>query len=316
MEAIKKIFEIDLDVKRATTSRTTNKVKQGDNGNIFIITMTHDGEPIDLTGTKILAVFSKTNGTAQQDNEGHGVTIDPEHNNVIIVELYTTSFAPGIVECEIQILSGENYGTLITSARFNFECDRAIINDETLLATNEYPILAGLISRVEEAEGRLVDIEANENARVESEEDRIAAETARAEAETAREQAELLREQEEADRITDEQIRIGNEATRNEAENQRYLAESGRIAAEQERERKWSEANATATTLAAGEYATANVTMGDNGLTFNFGIPLGEGTPGRTPVRGVDYWTAEDKQEVIDEVLATFPTYGGEVNEL
>lgn len=440
MEAIKKIFEIDLDVKRATTSRTTNKVKQGDNGNIFIITMTHDGEPIDLTGTKILAVFSKTNGTAQQDNEGHGITIDPERNNVIIVELYTTSFAPGIVECEIQILSGENYGTLITSARFNFECDRAIINDETLLATNEYPILAGLISRVEEAEGRLVDIEANENARVESEEDRIAAETARVEAETAREQAELLREQEEADRITDEQIRIGNEATRNEAENQRYLAESGRVSAERARaeaettrataeatrqqneatrvtaetsrvtaenarasaeaaranaetarERKWNNPTATATTLDAGAPATATVNFTSDSAVFTFGIPQGlqgiqgergekgdtgsglkvlgyyetiidletyvqnpdagdaygvgdaepydiyiwdgvneawvnngplqgekgdTGPAGYTPIKYTDYWTPTDKAEMVADVLAALPTYGGEINEL
>lgn len=290
MEAIKKIFEIDLDVKRSTTSRTTNKVKQGDNGNVFIITLTHDGEPIDLTGTKVLVVFSKTDGTAQQDTDGHGVTIDPERNNVIIVELYATSFAPGIVECEIQVLSGENYGTLITSARFNFECDRAIINDETLLATNEYPILAGLIKTVDEAVEILGPIVETEAGRVAAEEDRIAAETARAEAETAREQAELLREQEEADRITDEQIRIGNEATRNEAENQRYLAESGRIAAEEARaeaetarataetarSKTWGTATAATNTLTAGSAATAKVTLGANGVDFTFGIPQGE----------------------------------------
>lgn len=316
MEAIKKRFEIDLDVKRSTTSRSTNKVKQGDNGNVFVINLTHDGEPIDLTGTKVLVVFSKADGTAQQDTDGHGVTIDGEKTNRITVELYTTSFAPGLVECEVQIFSGENFGTLITSAKFNFECERAIVNDETVQATEEYPLLAGLIKTVDEAVEILGPIVETEAGRVAAEEDRIAAETERAEAETAREQAELLREQEEADRITDEQIRIGNETTRNEAENQRYLAESGRIAAEQAREKKWGKANATATTLPAGQYATANVTMGDNGLTFNFGIPLGEGTPGKTPVRGEDYWTAADKQEVIDEVLATFPTYGGEIVEL
>lgn len=35
------------------------------------------------------------------------------------------------------------------------------------------------------------------------------------------------------------------------------------------------------------------------------------GTDGTTPVRGTDYWTAADKQEIIDEVLATFPSSEG-----
>ena len=319
---VKKTFTFDIDIKKARSTPPPELV-EGDNGNEFAVTLTDNGVPVDLTDCRVLILFSQPNGrTAQQDNNGNGVTMDETAVNKFTVNVYTTSFSPGTNNCEIQVLSGDNYETLVTSAQFNFECRRSILNKDTIQSTDEYPILADLVRTVEGAVERLEPIERDEAARIAAEADRIAAETARAEAETAREQAELLREQEEADRITDEQIRIGNEATRNEAENQRYLAESGRIAAETAREKKWSKANATATTLAAGEYATANVTMGDNGLTFNFGIPLGEGTPGKdgkdgvTPVRGVDYWTAEDKQEVIDEVLATFPTYGGEVNEL
>ena len=35
------------------------------------------------------------------------------------------------------------------------------------------------------------------------------------------------------------------------------------------------------------------------------------GVNGTTPVRGTDYWTAADKQEIIDEVLAAIPSSEG-----
>lgn len=35
------------------------------------------------------------------------------------------------------------------------------------------------------------------------------------------------------------------------------------------------------------------------------------GEPGKTPERGVDYWTEEDKQEIVDEVLKQVPSGGG-----
>lgn len=31
------------------------------------------------------------------------------------------------------------------------------------------------------------------------------------------------------------------------------------------------------------------------------------GTPGKTPIRGTDYWTAADKQEIVNDVLAALP---------
>ena len=31
------------------------------------------------------------------------------------------------------------------------------------------------------------------------------------------------------------------------------------------------------------------------------------GTPGKTPVRGMDYWTAADKQEIVNSVIAALP---------
>ena len=37
------------------------------------------------------------------------------------------------------------------------------------------------------------------------------------------------------------------------------------------------------------------------------------GTPGKTPVRGTDYWTAADKQEIVNSVIAALPD-GSEVS--
>lgn len=33
------------------------------------------------------------------------------------------------------------------------------------------------------------------------------------------------------------------------------------------------------------------------------------------PKKGVDYWTEEDKAEIIDAVIAALPVYNGEVVE-
>ena len=35
------------------------------------------------------------------------------------------------------------------------------------------------------------------------------------------------------------------------------------------------------------------------------------GTAGTTPVRGTDYWTDNDKTEVVNDVLAALPTWTG-----
>ena len=40
--------------------------------------------------------------------------------------------------------------------------------------------------------------------------------------------------------------------------------------------------------------------------------PSGEnGTDGKTPVRGTDYWTAEDQQTIVTDVLAALPVWEG-----
>ena len=67
------------------------------------------------------------------------------------------------------------------------------------------------------------------------------------------------------------------------------------------------------TTLDAG---VAKGAQGEKGATGPAGPqgPAGApgkdgtaGAPGKTPVRGTDYWTAADKQEIVNSVIAALP---------
>lgn len=176
---VKKRFSVSLDVKNSSSNRPI-EVVEGDNGNEIEVTLTDEGTPVALSGCRVLAIFSKSDGrTAQQDNDGHGITMEDETAGRFTIALYTGSFSPGLVECEIQVLSGEAFTTLVTSAKFNFSCRRSIMNADTVQSTDEYPILVDLIDRVNAAEDELSGIAAQEDARKQAETERLAAEEER-----------------------------------------------------------------------------------------------------------------------------------------
>lgn len=60
------------------------------------------------------------------------------------------------------------------------------------------------------------------------------------------------------------------------------------------------------TTISVDGAAIATVEDGADGA------PGKNGTDGHTPVKGTDYWTASDKAEIVAEVTAALPKYGGE----
>ena len=53
--------------------------------------------------------------------------------------------------------------------------------------------------------------------------------------------------------------------------------------------------------------------QGPAGKDGQNGAPGVNGVDGKTPERGVDYWTAADKAEIVNEVLTSLPVYNGEV---
>ena len=65
---------------------------------------------------------------------------------------------------------------------------------------------------------------------------------------------------------------------------------------------KWSAVDVTVTELESGEDPTGAVTQDETGTHFAFGIPAGDTGP--APVRGVDYWTAEDIAAIEDYIDA------------
>ena len=66
------------------------------------------------------------------------------------------------------------------------------------------------------------------------------------------------------------------------------------------------------TTISVDGTAIATVEDGADGAPGVAGAPGKNGTDGHTPVKGTDYWTASDKAEIVAEVTAALPKYGGE----
>ena len=66
------------------------------------------------------------------------------------------------------------------------------------------------------------------------------------------------------------------------------------------------------TTISVDGTAVATVEDGADGTPGVAGAPGKNGTDGHTPVKGTDYWTASDKAEIVAEVTAALPKYGGE----
>ena len=65
------------------------------------------------------------------------------------------------------------------------------------------------------------------------------------------------------------------------------------------------------------EYADAVYAQGEKGDPFTYEdfteeqLAALKGADGKTPVKGTDYYTAADKAEMVNAVLAALPTWNG-----
>ena len=144
--SVNKVFDVDLDIKRPSSHRDFTVVN-GDNGNRINVTLMDGDSPVDLTGCRIIAAFSRADGsTSLQDSgvQNGGITISPDDASKVAIDLFPASFSPGVVECELQVYSDASLSTLVTTARFNFICREAIVNSSTVKAAAEYPLLKTL----------------------------------------------------------------------------------------------------------------------------------------------------------------------------
>lgn len=69
-----------------------------------------------------------------------------------------------------------------------------------------------------------------------------------------------------------------------------------------------STADGGTNTVTFSDGKTLNVKNGRKGAD---GAPGSAGPAGYTPVKGTDYWTAADKAEMVNDVLAAMPTWEG-----
>jgi len=181
--SIKKVFDVALDIKRPSSHKDFTVIN-GDTGNRIHITLTDGDDPVNISGCRIIAAFSRSDGSTSLQDSGMqdgGVTIGGVENNEVSIDLFPASFSPGMVECELQIYSDSSLSTLVTTARFNFSCRKAIINPDTVQASPEYPLLRSLTDELKSsADGLSQLMETAERA-----------EASRALAESQREEAAL-----------------------------------------------------------------------------------------------------------------------------
>ena len=143
-----KTFSLEIDMVR-TIGQPPFEVVWGDTGNLLHILLTNDGVPIDLTGAYVCVVFRSSIGTALQD-ETNGLTLS-ETAGELTLRLLPESYGAGDVSADIQVYTGEDRETLITSRRFTFRCRNALLNDKTMQANGTYPPLISATHAATEA---------------------------------------------------------------------------------------------------------------------------------------------------------------------
>jgi len=143
-----KEFNIMLDIKKSRKIEEIEVVQGDTNTNILYISIVESLVPYDLAGITVEIVFAKPDGTTVVQDATNGLSIlDAAAGKIKCVLLTNTIAAPGRVNAEVRLLQNDK---LLTSARFEFYVRRAIMNDETIESTNEFPVLTQLIQEVQQ----------------------------------------------------------------------------------------------------------------------------------------------------------------------
>lgn len=143
-----KEFDIMLDIKKSKKIEDIEVVQKDYESNIFNISIVEDFKSYNLSGLNVEIAFAKPDGTTVLQDENNGVVIVNAIEGKIICTLKTNTIAaPGKVLAEVRILQDLK---LLTTARFDFFVRKAIVNDETIESTNEFPILNQLINTTQD----------------------------------------------------------------------------------------------------------------------------------------------------------------------
>lgn len=133
-----KDYSITLDMIRTLPFRPF-EVVEGDTGNVLHVTLLNDGDPVALDGCNIQIAFASSIGFAIQD-ETSGIQKTAQAGTFDLT-LYPTAYGAGNVSADVQVYSGTESKTLITSTRFDFRCRKSLISGDIIRANTAYPPL-------------------------------------------------------------------------------------------------------------------------------------------------------------------------------
>lgn len=150
----KKQYSFNLDFKNASSLDLPNIVS-GDTGNKFIITVTNEGTPVNLTGARVRLVIVNKDGAGSQDTEvtGSGIDMTQAANGILMIDVHAAMISNGLNVGSIEVYSGTNHETLNTTQNFNFTAklspsEKAPMFPSLLRAEAEYQ---EIIAAVQEA---------------------------------------------------------------------------------------------------------------------------------------------------------------------
>lgn len=141
---MKKQYSFSLDFKNASSLDLPNIVS-GDTGNEFVITVTNDGTPVDLTDARVRLVIVNRDGAGSQDTDVNGSDIDMTQaaNGILKISVHADMISNGLNVGNIEVYTGTNHETLATTQNFNFTAklspsEKAAMFPSLLAAEAEY----------------------------------------------------------------------------------------------------------------------------------------------------------------------------------
>lgn len=149
-----KRYAFTLDLK-AKSSLDLPNVVSGDTGNIFQITVTNSGEPVDLTGYRVRLVIVSSGGAGSQDTEveGHDIDMTEAANGYLEILVHANMIGNGLNVGCLELYQGADYEKFTTTQNFNFTAklspsEKAPLFPSLVLAEKTYQ---NIIAAVQEA---------------------------------------------------------------------------------------------------------------------------------------------------------------------
>lgn len=143
-----KDYSITLDMMRTLPFRPF-EVVEGDTGNVLHVTLLNNGDSMELGDCKIQVAFASSSGFSIQD-ETSGIE-KTALSGAFDIALLPTAYGAGNVSADVQIYSGDDDKTLITSTRFDFRCRKSLISGDIIRANAAYPPLVEATRTANEA---------------------------------------------------------------------------------------------------------------------------------------------------------------------